>query len=61
MTTIQEENLINLIDGYVEKGGHHLNVNVFNRETLIDAQKHTKRCPLRRSSRRKCGNWTFSR
>ena len=31
MTTQQEENLINLLDGYVEKGGHHLNVNVFNR------------------------------
>ena len=38
MTTQQEENLINLLDGYVEKGGHHLNVNVFNRETLLDAQ-----------------------
>lgn len=40
MTTQQEENLINLLDGYVEKGGHHLNVNVFNRETLLDAQAH---------------------
>lgn len=39
-TTMQEENLINLIDGYVEKGGQHLNVNVFNRETLLDAQAH---------------------
>ena len=29
MATQQEENLINLLDGYVEKGGHHLNVNVF--------------------------------
>ena len=28
------DNLVNLIDGYVESGGHHLNVNVFNRETL---------------------------
>ena len=41
----QEENLINLIDGYVEKGGHHLNVNVFNRETLLDAQKHPENYP----------------
>ena len=41
----QEENLINLIDGYVEKGGHHLNVNVFNRETLLDAQAHPEKYP----------------
>ena len=34
MATAQEENLINLLDSYVEKGGHHLNVNVFNRKTI---------------------------
>ena len=45
MTTTQEENLINLLDGYVEKGGHHLNVNVFNRETLLDAQAHPEKYP----------------
>ena len=44
-TTMQEENLINLLDGYVEKGGHHLNVNVFNRETLLDAQAHPEKYP----------------
>ena len=38
------DNLVNLIDGYVESGGHHLNVNVFNRETL-DAQKHPELYP----------------
>ena len=36
----QIDNLVSLIDGYVEKDGHHLNVNVFNRETLLDAQAH---------------------
>ena len=45
MTTMQEENLINLLDGYVEKGGHHLNVNVFSRETLLDAQAHPEKYP----------------
>ena len=39
------DNLVNLIDGYVESGGHHLNVNVFNRETLLDAQKHPELYP----------------
>ena len=44
-TTQQEENLINLLDGYVEKGGHHLNVNVFSRDTLLDAQAHPEKYP----------------
>ena len=34
----QIDNLVNLLDGYAEKGGHHLNVNVFTREKLLDAQ-----------------------
>lgn len=33
------------IDGYIEKGGHHLNVNVFTKETLLDAQKHQELYP----------------
>lgn len=41
----QVDNLVNMLDGYVEKGGHHLNVNVFNRDTLIDAQAHPEKYP----------------
>jgi pyruvate-formate lyase len=45
MSKQQEENLISLLDGYIEKGGHHLNVNVFNRDTLLDAQANPERYP----------------
>ena len=44
-TTMQEENLISLLAGHVEKGGQHLNVNVFNRDTLLDAQAHPEKYP----------------
>ena len=40
-----EENLVNLIDGYMQKGGYHLNVNVLNREMLLDAQAHPEKYP----------------
>lgn len=39
------ENLVTLIDGYLRSGGYHLNVNVFNREMLLDAQKHPELYP----------------
>ena len=41
----QVDNLVQLLDGYSKKGGHHLNVNVFNRETLLDAQKNPELYP----------------
>ena len=41
----QIDNLVNLLDGYAEKGGHHLNENVFTNETLLDAQAHPEKYP----------------
>ena len=44
-TQNQIDNLVGMLDGYVKKGGHHLNVNVLNKETLLDAQAHPEKYP----------------
>jgi len=41
----REKNLVALLDGYSAKRGFHLNVNVFDKELLLDAQKHPELYP----------------
>ena len=43
--SIRVDNLVNMLDGYVSEGGHHLNVNCFDRDTLLDAQAHPEKYP----------------
>ncbi|MCT4570190.1 formate C-acetyltransferase, partial [Bacillus thuringiensis] len=42
---VQVRNLVSMLDGYAVKEGHHLNINVFNRETLMDAMEHPEKYP----------------
>lgn len=41
----RNRNLVSILDGYAMKKGHHLNINVFNRETLLDAMEHPENYP----------------
>lgn len=45
MASERVENLVNMLDAYMGNDGFHLNINVFNRETLIDAQNHPEKYP----------------
>lgn len=41
----QSENLVNLLDGYFEQAGHHINVNVLDRAKLVDAMENPDKYP----------------
>ena len=41
----RETNLVAILDGYFAQGAHHLNVNVLNRELLVDAMEHPDKYP----------------
>lgn len=41
--TERKNNLVNILDGYFDQGAHHLNVNVFGTEKLIDAMEHPEK------------------
>ena len=39
----RKNNQVQVLDGYFDQGAHHLNVNVFGKEKLLDAQKHPEK------------------
>ena len=39
----REDNLVNVLDGYFDQGAHHLNVNVFGKDKLLDAMEHPEK------------------
>ena len=39
----REDKLVNVLDGYFDQGAHHLNVNVFGKEKLVDAMEHPEK------------------
>ena len=39
------ENLVQILDTYVNDGGHHININIFSRDLLLDAQAHPEKYP----------------
>ncbi|OUN08937.1 formate C-acetyltransferase [Flavonifractor sp. An9] len=39
------DNLVHILDGYFLQGAHHLNVNVMNRQLLVDAMEHPEQYP----------------
>ena len=43
--TTKINNLVSMLDGYFKQTGHHINVNVFNRELLLDAMDHPENYP----------------
>ena len=42
---IRINNLISMMDGFFSKMGHHLNINVFDRQLLLDAMEHPEKYP----------------